>query len=525
VSISFIFIALIAMFGHSEDFLGTTLLSRPLVLGPLVGLVLGDLTQGVIIGATLELIFMGNIKVGAAIPPDVVTGGVLGTAFAIISGKGPAIALAIAVPVSIVAEMVISGLFVLRAVLNKKFNQYADQGDYKKIQRLHIVSGLLRPLLMGIIILLALQLGAGAMKSFLDLIPAWVQSGLQVAGNMLPALGFALLMNLMFNKKVAPYFFLGFMLAAYLKLPMIAIGGLGVIIALIVTQVTPKEVPDDQEDIIETITEEPKAARKLTNRDIRNLFLRSLALEANFNFETWQNTGFAFTIIPVLKRLYTTKQSMAAALKRHLQFFNTSPYGSTLIFGITAAMEEQNSQDKDFEQESINSVKLGLMGPLAGIFDSLFWGTFKVIAAGVGTSLAIKGNIMGPLLFILIFNVPHLLLRYNLTFIGYNAGTKFLQNLAKNNVMDRLTKGASILGLMVVGAMPATLISITTPLTIGAKSGVSVQSIFDQIVPAVIPLGLTFLVYYFVKKSVKTTYLLLGLLALGFVGSMIHLFV
>jgi len=524
VSISFILIALIAMFGHSEDFLGTTLLSRPLVLGPLVGLVLGDLTQGVIIGATLELIFMGNIKVGAAIPPDVVTGGVLGTAFAIISGKGPAIALAIAVPVSILAEMVISGLFVFRAALNKKFNQYAEDGDYRKIQRLHIVSGLLRPLLMGIIVLLALQLGAGAMKSFLDMVPAWVQSGLRVAGNMLPALGFALLMNLMFNKKVAPYFFLGFMLAAYLKLPMIAIGGLGVIIALIVTQVTPKESPDDDE-FVEAPEEEPVKTYKLTNRDIRNLFFRSLALEANFNFETWQNTGFAFTIIPVLKRLYHTKQSMAAALKRHLQFFNTSPYGCTLIFGITAAMEEQNSQDKDFDKESINSVKLGLMGPLAGVFDSLFWGTFKVIAAGVGTSLAIKGNVLGPLLFILIFNVPHLLLRYNLTFTGYRAGTKFLQNLAKNNVMDRLTKGASILGLMVVGAMPATLMFITTPLTIGARSGVSVQGILDQLVPAIIPLGLTFLVYYFVKKNVKTTYLLLGLLILGFVGSMIHLFV
>src|SRR4051812_27289678 len=239
MTLSYLLIALIAMFGHSEDFLGTTLLSRPLVLGPLVGLVLGDVTQGVIIGATLELIFMGNIKVGAAIPPDVITGGVLGTAFAIISGKGPAIALAIAVPVSILAEMVISGLFVLRAMLNKKFSQYADEGDFAGIQRLHIISGLLRPLLMGIIIMLALQLSAGAMKSFLDLIPTWVQTGLQVAGNMLPALGFALLMNLMFNKNMAPYFFLGFMLAAYLKLPVIAIGGFGVIIALLVTQVAP----------------------------------------------------------------------------------------------------------------------------------------------------------------------------------------------------------------------------------------------------------------------------------------------
>jgi fructoselysine/glucoselysine PTS system EIID component len=524
VSIAFILITLIAMFGHSEDFLGTTLLSRPLVLAPLVGLVLGDLNQGIIIGATLELIFMGNIKVGAAIPPDIVTGGVLGTAFAILSGKGPAIALAIAVPVSIIAEMVLSSLFVFRAVLNKRFNQYADEGDYKNIQRLHILSGLLRPVLMGVIILLTLQLGAGAMKSFLDRIPAWVQAGLQVAGNMLPALGFALLMNLMFNKKVAPYFFLGFMLAAYLKLPMIAIGGLGVIIALIVTQVAPKEEGVDDEDTVkETETEEIKESQKLTKRDIRNLFLRSLALEANFNFETWQNTGFAFTMLPVLIRLYRTKHSMAAALKRHLQFFNTSPYGSTLIFGITAAMEEQNTLDKDFDEESINSVKLGLMGPLAGVFDSLFWGTLKVIAAGVGTSLALKGNIMGPVLFILIFNIPHLLLRYKLTFIGYKTGTKFLQSLAKNNVMDRLTRGASILGLMVVGAMPATLISITTRITIGTQPAVSIQGILDQIVPAAIPLGLTFLVYYFIKRNYKTTYLLIGLLVLGFVGSMIHL--
>ena len=524
--LTFLLLTAIAVFGHFEDFLGTTLLSRPLVLGPLVGLVLGDLTQGVMIGATLELIFMGNIKVGAAIPPDIITGGVLGTAFAILSHKGPAIALALAVPISILSEMVISGLFVFRAIFNKKFNQYAEEGDYHKIQRLHILSGLLKPLLMGIIIFIALELGTNAVKSFLDLIPAWVQSGLQVAGNMLPALGFALLMNLMFNKRVASYFFLGFMLAAYLKLPIIAIGGLGVIIALIVTQTPPRPVSDDDFDVEESAENNPSSEQKLSKGVIRSLFFRSLTLEANFNFETWQNTGFAFSIIPVLKKLYHTKETMASALKRHLQLFNTSPYGSTLIIGITAAMEEQNTLDPDFDEESISSVKLGLMGPLAGVFDSLFWGTFKVIAAGVGTSLAIKGNILGPILFLLIFNVPHLLLRYNLTFIGYNTGTKFLQNLSKSNVMDKLTQGAAILGLMVVGAMPATLMSIKTPLSIGgASSAVGVQGILDQVVPAMIPLGLTFLVYYFVKKNVKTTYLLLGLLVLGFAGSIIHLFV
>src|ERR1700760_3221586 len=138
MTLAYTLITLIAMFGHSEDFLGTTLLSRPLVLGPLVGWVLGDLHQGVTIGASLELIFMGNIKVGAAIPPDVITGGVLGTTFAILSGKGAAIALALAIPISILAEMLLSGLFVFRSLFSKKFMAYAEAGDYQGIQRLHI---------------------------------------------------------------------------------------------------------------------------------------------------------------------------------------------------------------------------------------------------------------------------------------------------------------------------------------------------------------------------------------------------
>ena len=524
----YLLITLIVVFGHSEDFLGTTLLGRPLVLGPLVGWVLGDVHQGAAIGATLELIFMGNIKVGAAIPPDVITGGVLGTAFAIQSGKGAAVALALAIPISLLAEMVLSGLFVFRSVFNKKFMEYAEAGDYRKIQRLHILSGLLKPILMGLITYFSLQLGSDVIKSFLDTIPSWVNEGLQLAGNMLPALGFALLMNLMLSKNVAPYFFLGFILAAYLKLPVIAIGGLGLIIALLVTATPPKPAATDEEDPWGTSEEEapPMPSNTTLSRPlIRRLFFRSLALEANFNFETWQNTGFAFCMIPVLKKLYSTKEAMAQALQRHLQFFNTSTFGSTLILGITAAMEEQNSRDISFDASSINSVKTGLMGPLAGVFDSLFWGTLKVIAAGVGTSLALKGNIMGAVLFILLFNVPHLWLRYRLTFTGYTTGTRFLQQLAKHNVMDKLTLGASILGLMVIGAMPATLMSIRTPIAISnGASPVTLQSILDQIVPDMIPLLLTFLVYFGIRRGIKTIWLLLGLLALGLVGSWLHLF-
>jgi fructoselysine/glucoselysine PTS system EIID component len=519
--LTYLLITLIIFFGHSEDLLGTTLLSRPLVLGPLVGLVLGDMHQGIIIGASLELIFMGNIKVGAAIPPDVVTGGVLGTAFAIMSGKGTGIALALAIPISILAEMLLSALFVTRSVFNKLFERYAEAGDWRRVERLHVASGFMKPLLMALVGWLALQLGSGAMKAFLDRIPDWVNTGLQVAGNLLPALGFALLMNLLFHKRVAPYFFLGFLLAAYLKLPVIAVGGLGVIIAVLVTGGKGEGGGGDSGG--GSMDAEAAASGGIANAELRRVFWRSMLLEANFNFETMQNTGFAFAMLPVLKKLYKTKEAMAAALKRHLQLFNTSTYGCTLILGLAAAMEEQNSHDAEFNDESINAVKSGLMGPLAGVFDSLFWGTLKVIAAGVGTSLALKGNLSGAILFILLFNVPHLLLRYNLTFIGYIAGTRFLQRLSQNNVMDRLKDGAAILGLMVVGAMPATLMNIHTPLSFSAGDAASsLQGILDQILPAALPLGLTFLVYYFIKRGVKTTPLLIGLLLLGFIGSIIH---
>lgn len=523
---TYLLLTLIVMFGHLEDFLGTSLLNRPLVLGPLVGLALGDLQQGIMIGASLELIFMGNIKLGASIPPDVTTGGVLGTAFAILSGKGPAIALALAIPVSILAQIILSSLFIFRPIFNVNFNRYAEEGDYRKIEWLHIGLGLLKPILMGILTFWALSIGAEAMKSFLGSIPLWIQNGLQMAGNILPALGFALLMNLMFTKKVAPYFFLGFILSSYLKLPMIAIGGLGVVLALIVTGRSHKESVEEKDslDRAEPSGEEKKEIPKINSRVLRKIFFRSLTLEANFNFESWQNTGFAYSILPVLKKLYRTKEAMAKALKRHLQFFNTAPHGSTLILGITSAMEEENCANKDFDTESINAIKMGLMGPLAGVFDSFFWGTLKVIAAGVGVSLALQGNIMGPVLFLLIFNVPHFVFRYRLTFVGYKAGNKFLQNLSRSNVMDKLTTGASILGLMVIGAMPAMLMHIKTTLTIGdAASSVAVQSILDQLVPGLIPLVFTFLAYYFVRKNVNTVFLILAVLVLGFLGSILNI--
>jgi fructoselysine/glucoselysine PTS system EIIC component len=231
-------LGLVAFIAQSEYALGTSLLSRPLVTGLLVGIVMGDITTGVIMGATLELAFIGSFSVGAAIPPDVVTGGVLGTAFAISSGAGPETALLLGLPIAtftLVLKNIYLGIFL--PVLAHKADKYADDGNTRGIEAMHLIGGFGLSLMLGIIVTVSFYVGSDAIKSLLDSIPNFIQTGLQVATGILPALGFAMLARLLINKKVVPYFFLGFIIVAYLKVPVTGIALLGAIVAVIMVNV------------------------------------------------------------------------------------------------------------------------------------------------------------------------------------------------------------------------------------------------------------------------------------------------
>ena len=264
---------------------------------------------------------------------------------------------------------------------------------------------------------------------------------------------------------------------------------------------------------------------KITKKELNHVFWRSFQMEFSWNYERQMNMAYVYAMIPILKKLYQSKEEMAAALKRHLEFFNTTPHIVTLILGITAAMEEENKDDPEFDVTAIDSIKTSLMGPLAGLGDSFFWGTLRLIATGVGTSLAMQGNILGPILFILIFNIPHILFRYLATGWGYRLGTGFLKKIQANGMMESLTLGASIIGLMVVGAMTATMITINIPLKIGSgQNAVTVQSIFDDIVPNILCLGAFGIVFYLLKKEVKPLTILIGLAFFGIFGSWIGIF-
>lgn len=263
-------------------------------------------------------------------------------------------------------------------------------------------------------------------------------------------------------------------------------------------------------------------SKKISRKDLKKVFWRSFTMEWAWNYERQAHMGFMFSMMPILRKLYADdKEKLARACSRHMEFFNTTPHLSTLILGMSVAMEESNANEKEFDDTSINGVKAALMGPLAGVGDSFFWGTLRIIATGVGTSLALKGNILGPILFFLIFNIPHVLLRFYCTFWGYNVGTDILKRIQKSGLMDSLTYGAQLLGLMVIGAMTASMVIVNIPLSIGSgDSATKVQKILDGIMPGLLPLCLTFFLYWLLQKKVKFIYLLLGIAALGIVGSL-----
>ncbi|MBU3154854.1 PTS mannose transporter subunit IID [Clostridium estertheticum] len=263
---------------------------------------------------------------------------------------------------------------------------------------------------------------------------------------------------------------------------------------------------------------------KLTKGDLRSMFIRSNFLLGSYNFERMQAVGFCVTLIPAIKRLYSKKEDQAEALKRHLEFFNTQPFVAAPIMGITAAMEEQKANGASIDDAAISSVKVGLMGPLAGVGDPIFWGTARPVIAAIGAGIAITGSVVGPLLFFLLFNGLRLGTLWLGLNYGYKKGSEIVTDVSGNK-LAKLTECASILGLFVMGALVAKWTTINVPVVISRITGSdgkvvinTVQSQLDSLLPAALPLLLTFLCMKLLKKKVSAVALIFALFAVGIFG-------
>lgn len=253
---------------------------------------------------------------------------------------------------------------------------------------------------------------------------------------------------------------------------------------------------------------------EVTRKDLMSVFYRHFFMQASFNYERMQSAGWLWSLLPVLKKVHTKKSDLSKSMKMHMEFFNTSPALAAFMFGIVSALEQGKER-----VSTIRSFKIAAMGPIGGIGDAMFQMTLIPIAASIGATLAAQGNVAGPLVFFVMYNVIRLGIAYFLMFYGYSAGVKALAVLKERTA--QVSRAATILGLMVVGALVASFVRINTQFNLPlGESSINVQTdILDAILPNSLPLLFVFAVYHFlVKKSISPTKLIGLILAFGIVG-------
>ncbi|MFC5651116.1 PTS system mannose/fructose/sorbose family transporter subunit IID [Paenibacillus solisilvae] len=510
-------LACLAGFAYfSRRFMGDLFLERPIVLAPLTGLIMGDFHTGLIIGGSLELIFMGASNIGGSVPPNYTIGSVLGTALAISSGQGIETALLIAVPAALL------GVFceVIAKTVCVFFVNAADRmaanGNDKGISRMVHLGNIVHFLADAIPTFIALQLGAEAVSLITNDIPTWLKSGMAVAGNILPALGFALLLTTLASPSLFPFLFIGFIIAAYLKVGVLGVALLAIMCAIIMQ--ARKNNQDEYEDMNEGEESTSLATSVLSKKDMRQLYFRSFSMQSAFSFDRMQALGFTWAMIPILRKLYKDKsEEFKEALKRHIIFFNTHPWLPGPILALTTELEIKKSRGEDIDTKAIQGLKSGLMGPIAGVGDSMFHATLRPLVGGIAASLALQGNPIAPLLFFVVVNAVHLYVRWYTMKKGFELGDRIFGVMSSGGIR-KIMEGATMTGLMALGALIATWLNVTTPLKYTVQeASVSIQSMLDGIMPKLLPLALTLLVFWLIRKRVKTTTIMLGLIVAGLV--------
>ncbi|MBF0784135.1 PTS mannose transporter subunit IID [Muribacter muris] len=267
--------------------------------------------------------------------------------------------------------------------------------------------------------------------------------------------------------------------------------------------------------------------KKVTKSDLNAVVRRSNIFQGSWNFERMQALGFAYAMVPVIKRLYPdpNSQERKDAIKRHLEFFNTQPFVAAPVIGVTIAMEEERANGKPIDDAAINGIKVGLMGPLAGVGDPIYWGTARPVFAALGAGIALNGSILGPLLFFVLFNLVRLATRYFGVIYGYKKGLDVVHDMS-GGLLQKLTEGASILGLFIMGALVQKWTSINVPLVLstiekqdGTTEITTIQGILDSLMPGLLPLLLTFACMWLLRNRVNALWIILGFFVIGILGA------
>lgn len=260
-------------------------------------------------------------------------------------------------------------------------------------------------------------------------------------------------------------------------------------------------------------------AKSLSKATLNKMVWRSLNLQGSFNYERMQAAGWLYGILPGLVEIHGEgTEDLKTSMAHNLEFFNTHPFLVTFVMGIVLSLEQQKA-----DVNTIRAVRVAAMGPLGGIGDAIFWFTLVPIAAGICSNMAIEGNIMGPIMFLLIFNIVQFAVRFFLMHWSYNLGTKAITLLTAN--AKEFTRAASMLGVFIVGALTSNYGGTALNAKLALENGTTIQSILDGVLPKLIPLALTLGLFFLMKGKKWTPVMCIGaLLALGLVGAFFGIF-
>lgn len=272
-----------------------------------------------------------------------------------------------------------------------------------------------------------------------------------------------------------------------------------------------------------TVTNTTMKLTKDQKKLVRSVFLRSMWLMFCTSYTKQQGTTFAWTMIPYLEDIYGKEtDEFYEAMSRHQDFFNTTPGMSPFIFSLVITLEQERKlaldAGKEFDDSAIEAIKVALMGPLAGIGDSIFVGALRIIAIGIAIGFSQAGSWLGPILFLLVFNIPNLLIRYLAAKYGLKLGSTFISQALESGAIKAFTKGFSIMGLIMAGAMTAQYVSFkTTFIADFGETTFNLQNVLDQIMPGLLPLGITMAAFFYLRKHNKPVTVLIAMFVLSIV--------
>lgn len=503
---------------------GYWMISRPIFAGPLIGLLLGDVQTGLLVGGSVELMYMGVIPVGGSVPPNAQIAGILSTVFAILNGGNAEVGIALALPIGLLAQLLIMLAWNLNIILIHGADKYVQAGDYRKVEKMQLSGLVVFFFVFFIPTFLAIQFGSDFVNNVVAAMPPVLTDGLKIASGILPAVGMAMLLKMMNFKKYWSFFALGFVFSIYLGLNVLAISIIALAMVCAMNAMRKKDADDgfDDEDEEESGATEGQLDKKV----LKKVFWRSFFSMTTINYERYCSLGFCYAMIPALKVFYPNQDDFKEALQRHNEFFNCHPYTGNAVLGVTLALEEQRASGRPISAEAISSAKAALMGPLSSIGDSVFKATFMTIFAAIGAALALDGNPMGPVIFI----VPNVLLnvcsRWLFIKYGYAWGTNLVVKMKSSEIIDKFVEGATIVGMMMVGAMIVGFVklNIACVWNIGEKE-IILQDIINSLMPSLLPLLLVLGYYRIMVKNKKGMYIcIIASFVLGIAGKAVGLF-